>query len=159
MLFLVVTRRLWFDRASIIRFLEIVALPAGTFLFYYLVVSRGLPSQQGLFLDDARNAGFQQTALLARRVATIEAVYTGFFLMPLALASLALVFRFLSMRSLVGWFVFLVFAAGLLWGAVVFWGQDRRMPYVPHFFGRGGPGSGDVRFTRPPLLGPWAWDF
>jgi hypothetical protein len=157
-LFLVLTRRLWFDRAGINRFLEIVALPAGAFLFYYLVVSRGLPSQQGLFLDDARNAGFQQTALLARRVATIEAVYTGFFLLPLALASFALVFRFLSMRSLVGWFVFLVFAAGLLWGAIVFWGQGRRMPYVPHFFGRGGPGSGDVRYTRPPLLGSWAWD-
>ena len=157
-MFLVCTRRLWFNRAGIELFLKIVAIPAFTFLFYYLVVARGLPSQQGLFLDDAKAAGWQQGSLLARRVATIEAVYTGFFLLPLALAALSIVFSLVKMRSIAGWIVFLVFAGGMLWGVQTFWGQGRRMPYVPHFFGRGGPGSGDVRYTRPPLLGPWAWD-
>ena len=43
-----------------------------------------------------------------------------------------------------------VTAAGIAW----FWNQGRLMPYIPHFFGRGGPGSGDLQHSRPPLFGP-----
>jgi hypothetical protein len=41
-------------------------------------------------------------------------------------------------------------AAGMAW----FWNQGRLMPYIPHFFGRGGPGSGDLQHSRPPLFQP-----
>ena len=41
-------------------------------------------------------------------------------------------------------------AIGITW----MWNQGRLMPYIPHFLGRGGPGSGDVRYTRDPLFGP-----
>jgi hypothetical protein len=36
---------------------------------------------------------------------------------------------------------------------VWFAGENRWMPYIPHFLGRSGPGSGDLRAARPALAG------
>ncbi len=157
-LFLFGARRLRLDRESLGLFLKIVAIPAATFLLYYLVIAQGLPSQQGLFWDEARAAGFDEGSLLARRIVIMESVYAGFFLLPLALAAIPLLWRLTDLERPRAWLVVLGFHLILVGGAVAFWKEGRRMPYIPHFFGRGGPGSGDVRSARPPLADAQFWD-
>jgi hypothetical protein len=157
--YLIIARRLRFDRESAATFLRIVAIPATTFLAYYLVVSRGLPSQQGLFLDQAKSAGIDETWLLFRRLTVMEMVYIGLFVLPIvlgAVGSLWSMFKRISQQALL---VFLAWESILIAGVVWFWGEGRRMPYIPHFLGRSGPGSGDLRNARPPLAAPETYDW
>jgi 4-amino-4-deoxy-L-arabinose transferase-like glycosyltransferase len=158
-LFLIGARRLRFDRESLRRFLQVVAIPAATFLLYYLVISQGLPSQQGLFWHEARAAGITEGTLLAKRIAIFEAVYGGFFLLPLALAAIPLLWRLIDLERPRAWVLVLGFHLILVGGAVAFWKDGRRMPYIPHFFGRGGPGSYDVQASKPPLGTDQFWNW
>ncbi|MGH2548332.1 MAG: hypothetical protein ACRDHN_03030, partial [Thermomicrobiales bacterium] len=158
-LYLIASRRLNLDRVSVDPFLKIVAIPAITFLLYYLVIARGLPSQQGLFLDQARDAGIDQGSLLAKRIGILESVYAGFYLLPLALAALPLIWKLTEFTRPRAWILFCAFEVFMVAGVVAFWKDGRRMPYIPHFFGRSGPGSGDLRGARPPLEGPQFWNW
>jgi 4-amino-4-deoxy-L-arabinose transferase-like glycosyltransferase len=158
-LFLIGARRLWFDRESLRLFLRIVAIPAATFLLYYLVISSGLPSQQNLFWEEARSAGIAETALLTKRIAIMESVYGGFFLLPLALAAIPLLWRLTDLERPRAWVPVLWFHLILVGGAVAFWKDGRRMPYIPHFFGQGGPGSYDVQASKPPLADAQFWNW
>jgi 4-amino-4-deoxy-L-arabinose transferase-like glycosyltransferase len=158
-LFLIGARRLRFDRESLRLFLQVVAIPAATFLLYYLVISQGLPSQQNLFWEEARAAGITEGALLAKRIAILESVYGGFFLLPLALVAIPLLWRLTDLERPRAWVLVLGFHLVLVGGAVAFWKDGRRMPYIPHFFGKGGPGSGDVRAARPPLADAQFWNW
>jgi hypothetical protein len=151
--YLVLARRLRFDRASIASFLRIVAIPAATFVGYYLLVSRGLPHQQGLFLDEAEAAGVGQTWLLVRRLTVIELVYAGLFVFPIAAALVPALGTLTRLTRLRQWLVVLVWEAVLVGGVVWFGDEGKWMPYIPHFLGRSGPGSGDLRAARPSLAG------
>jgi hypothetical protein len=150
-LYLIAARRINPNRQGLDLFLKIVAIPAATFLLYYLVIARGLPSQQGLFLDEARAAGWDEGSLLAKRIGILESVYTGFYLLPLALAAIPLIWKLTDLRRPRAWIVVGIFQMFMIGGVVSFWKDGRRMPYIPHFFGRSGPGSGDLRGARPPL--------
>jgi hypothetical protein len=158
-LYLFASRRMNPDRAGVDLFLKIVAIPAATFVLYYAVIARGLPSQQGLFLDEARAAGWDEGSLLAKRIGILESVYAGFYLLPLALAAIPLLWKLTNLVRPRAWLVFGVFEAFMIGGVVAFWKDGRRMPYIPHFFGRSGPGSGDLRNARPPLFGPEVWNW
>jgi 4-amino-4-deoxy-L-arabinose transferase-like glycosyltransferase len=158
-LFLIGARRLWFNRESIRLFLQVVAIPAATFLLYYLVISQGLPSQQSLFWDEARAAGIAESVLLTKRIAIMESVYSGFFLLPLALVAIPLLWRLTDLERPRAWLVVLGFHLILVGGAVAFWKDGRRMPYIPHFFGQGGPGSYDVQASKPPLADAQFWNW
>jgi 4-amino-4-deoxy-L-arabinose transferase-like glycosyltransferase len=151
--YLLATRQLRYDRSSAIRFLRIVAIPAITFLGYYAVVSRGLPHQQGYFLDEARAAGIDETWLLIKRLTIIEAAYIGLFVLPVAVAAcrgFAGVFRLGQPLQLL---IVMIWEGILVGGVIWFASEDRWMPYIPHFLGRAGPGSGDLRNARPPIAG------
>jgi 4-amino-4-deoxy-L-arabinose transferase-like glycosyltransferase len=151
--YLVLSRRLRFSRSAVVPFLRVVALPALTFVGYYLFVSRGLPDQQGYFLDEARAAGFAETWLLVRRLTVIETVYIGLFVFPLVAAAVPAFAALTRLDRSRQWLAVLSWEAILIGGLVWFAGEDRWMPYIPHFLGQAGPGSGDLREARPALAG------
>lgn len=157
--YLVLARQLKPDRAGALRFARVVAIPAITFLAFYLVISRGLPSQQGLFLDEAKTAGWAETWLLIRRLTVMELSYLGLFVLPIAIAALGSLWGIWARISRPALLVFLGWESILVAGVVWFWGEGRRMPYIPHFLGQAGPGSGDLRNARPPLATPETFDW
>src|SRR5262249_18582721 len=136
--YLVLARRLRFDRASIAPFLRVVAIPATTFVGYYLLVSRGLPRQQGLFFDEAKAAGAGQTWLLVRRLTVIGLVYAGLFISPLAAALVPALGALTRLTRLRQWLVVLAWEAVLVGGVVWLASDGKWMPYIPHFLGRAG---------------------
>jgi hypothetical protein len=146
--------RLRIDRQPIRSLAAIGLIPAVTMLLLYTVFNNGLPSQQGLFLSEMKSAGPTETWLLMKRLAVIEIAYTGFFVLPLIIGAMVGVWRALgnlptyAIRTVIA--AVAITAAGMAW----FWNQGRLMPYIPHFFGRGGPGSGDLQHSRPPLFQP-----
>jgi 4-amino-4-deoxy-L-arabinose transferase-like glycosyltransferase len=152
--YLVLSRRLRFARSSIAPFLRVVAIPALTFIGYYVLISGGLPHQQGYFLDEAKAAGFDETWLLVRRLTVIELVYIGLFVLPIVAAAIPAFAQLTRLDRTIQWIAVLSWEAMLIGGLVWFAGEDRWMPYIPHFLGRAGPGSGDLRSARPPLAGP-----
>ena len=156
--YLLLSRRLAFTRASLVSLLRVGAIPAATCLLFYLVVSAGLPDQQSLFFDEIRTATPAETWLLVRRIAVMEAVYVGLFLLPLMLAATGAVVAAIDFRSRGRWLTFAASTSLIMGGVGWFWGEGRRMPYVPHFLGRGGPGSADLRGARPPLAGDGWFD-
>jgi hypothetical protein len=152
--FLVLSGRLRLNRASVVHFLRVVAIPASTTILYYLVIARGLPSQQDYFLDEARAAGIGETVLLIRRLTVIEALYAGLFVAPLVVALLPAWRKLTDLGSPRAWLVLAAWEAVVIGGLMWFWTEGRRMPFVPHFLGRAGPGSADLRNARPPLAAP-----
>lgn len=151
--YLLLARRLRFDRRSVFQVTRIVALPVLTFLAYYAFVSQGLPSQQGYFLEEARAAGFDETWLLVKRMTVIEIVYIGLFVFPIVAAALPKFSELINLNRTRQWLLVLVWEAMLVGGVVWFAGEERWMPYIPHFLGRSGPGSTDLRGSRAHIAG------
>lgn len=157
--YLVLTRQLGLDRASFRRLVRIVAIPAATFLTYYLVISRGVPTQQELFLGELKAAGPAETWLLFRRLTVMEMVYTGLFVLPIVAGVVGSAWQLASLASRRAWALFCVWEGILIAGVAWFWLEGRRMPYIPHFLGRAGPGSGDLRNSRPPIASAATFDW
>jgi hypothetical protein len=149
-----VSGRLRPNRESIRTVEAIGLIPAAVMLLIYTVFSDGLPSQQGLFLHEVREADFSETWLLIKRLGVIEIAYIGFFCLPIAIGACFAAWR--GITALPGYALRVLLGASALTavGITWFWTQGRFMPYIPHFLGRGGPGSGDVRYTRAPLFSP-----
>ena len=163
---LVLTRQLWFDRRSLVRFLEIVAIPAVMLVLYYLWLFfvHGVPEQQDAFVSQVLDSGIGGSWLLLRRMTYFETVLAGLFILPIALASLAgivdLVRRRIFLRgeglsprvaalrlgALAGWLVIVLF------GAIVTIGDDYLMPYISQYVGTSGVGPNDLFGGRPQLL-------
>ncbi|HRA46809.1 MAG TPA: hypothetical protein PK819_01925 [Thermomicrobiales bacterium] len=149
-----VSGRLRIGDRPVQRLLRIGALPAIAMVIPFALHNDGLPSQQKLFLTQLQDAPASETWLLLRRMAVIETMYFGLFALPLVFgcarhlllrADRARWWQTLSIG--IGW---MVIGVGGMW----MWNQGKLMPYIPHFLGKGGPGSGDVRYTREPLFGP-----
>ena len=157
--YLLIARRLPISRASVRDLVRIGGIPAATTAIFYLIVSAGLPSQQDLFLSEVRSATVAETLLLIRRLTVMESAYIGLFVLPLLVAGAGAAMRSMSFAERRSWLLFTGAAAVVAGGIGWFWGQGRIMPYIPHFLGRGGPGSGDLRSSRPPLFEPavYSW--
>lgn len=166
-IYLAVTGRLRFDRASARLLAQVAAAPVVTALWYYLIFARGVPRQQDLFWSQAKDAWFDEAWLLVQRLTFIELMFGGFFALPLALAALTAGRAGLRFRWKPAWAIF------ALWALVIALGQryfldphtrlldeDRRvMPYIPHFLGRAGLGAGDLRNARPAIAADWLWNW
>jgi len=151
--YLLVARHLRMDRASMLHVLRVVTIPALTFIGYYLLISQGLPSQQGYFLNEAKAAGLDETWLLIKRMTVIEFVYIGLFVFPIVAAALPSFGELTKLDRTRQWILVLTWEAILAGGVVWFASESRWMPYIPHFLGRSGPGAGDLRGARPELAG------
>ena len=163
---LVLTRQLWFNRRSLIRLLEVAAIPAAMLILYYLwlIFVHGVPEQQDAFTSQIFEAGVGGTWLLLRRMTYFETVMAGLFVLPIALASIVgvvdivrrrvflrgerLTRRVAALRliAIAGWLLIVLF------GAIVTVRDNYLMPYVSQFVGTSGLGPNDLFGGRQPLL-------
>ena len=165
-LWLLITRRVTWDRAGAMLLLRVWAVPAATAAWYWLIFARGLPSQQGLFLEEAKAAWFGEAWLLVQRLTYLELVYGAFFALPLLLAALFAGRELVQFRRPWAW------AGVAVWGAVLLLGlrhfadpnvqlldsSRRLMPHIPHFFNRQGIGARDLRGYHLPVADVWVWE-
>ena len=154
--FLVITRRLWFNRESILRLMQLGALPVLGLTGYYLWLRFGndVPHVQQSFFREILEEGWRGTWWLLRRLTVVELMYLGFFTLPIVAALLPRLRPLLKSIPPRGWVLFAVWQAILLIGVTALWMKGARMPYIAQFFGSGGLGAPDILGSRPILLGP-----
>jgi hypothetical protein len=154
LLFLLLARRLRFDRCSLLLALEVIVLPALTMAAYYAWLRYGnaMPAVQTSFFREAIHEGWSGTWLLVRRLTVVELMYLGLLTLPLMTAALLAVTRLMAAIPRRGWLLFAAWQAILLVGVTAYWVRGVRMPYIPQFFGAGGLGPPDVLGSRPVLL-------
>lgn len=153
-LFLVVTRRPRFDRASVVLLLQAAALPALAAAGYALWLRYGndVPRVQVSFFREVLEEGWRGAWWLARRLAVVDLIYLGFFTLPLMAAVIPFVRRLAVGLSGRGWLVFGVWAVVAISGVAALWMRSARMPYVAQFFGAGGLGPADILGSRPRIM-------
>ncbi|MFT4039562.1 MAG: hypothetical protein QM692_15350 [Thermomicrobiales bacterium] len=155
-LWLLLTRRLWFNRASVVLLLQLVTPFALVMAGYYAWLrTSGVPPQvQSAFLREALEEGWAGAWWLLRHLTFVEVMYFGFFTLPIVAAALPYTRSLLRGLSRPGWVIALLWGGVAVAGVVLFWQRGARMPYIPQFFGSGGLGPPDVLGSRPILLGP-----
>jgi 4-amino-4-deoxy-L-arabinose transferase-like glycosyltransferase len=155
-LFLLLTRRLRFDRASFLLLIQIVALPivaAGGY-FLWLRFGNDVPRVQVSFFREVLEEGWSGTWWLVQRLAVVDLLYLGLFTLPLMVAALPFARELMRGISWRGGALFTVWAAIAVVGVMELWMRGARMPYVAQFFGAGGLGAPDVLGSRPILITP-----
>ena len=151
-LYLVLTRRLWFNWPSLRLALQAALGPALMLVAYYAWFIRlndvpDVTSVQQGFFDRAVDEGLAGTWQLIRYLAFFDVMYLGLFLLPLTLALLPGFSAVPTQRffaSAWGYWLFLVSILLLMFGVIQFSTQGRLMPYFPQFLGSGGYGPADV---------------
>jgi 4-amino-4-deoxy-L-arabinose transferase-like glycosyltransferase len=155
--YLFVSRQLWFDRRSVRRTLQVALAPAIMLLAYYawLYWVNDVPDVQEGFLDRARGYGWDGVWHQVRYLTYFELAYLGFFLIPLTVAMLP-GFRARLPQPLFsspfGYWAFLGWVGALITGLFLLTKQGRQMPYIGQFLGAGGFGPGDVPGPRRRLI-------
>lgn len=157
--YLIMAKRIRFERASVWRFVDVVAVPVVATIAYYLwlFLVHGVPEQQDAFLQQVVDAGWSGSWQLIRYMTYIEAVYIGFIMLPIAVACVPS-FRRLLPRGLWRWNLVAAWATMLLIGLVAFGlGPGRmppaKMPYISQFVGMHGVGPTDLWGGRAWLIG------
>ncbi|MGI9148391.1 MAG: hypothetical protein ACR2IK_17890 [Chloroflexota bacterium] len=135
--------------------LQTSAIPAVTAVAFtvWLREFNGTPWALSLFWSDIATAGWGGVLGLGPRLAVTEALYVGFFVLPIAVACLSRPRRL--GQDLRGWarLAALAWATFVSVGAVAFWlGGQRTMPYVGQFVTPTGIGPEDLIAARPVLL-------
>ena len=149
--FLLVARRVQFDRASLVLLVQLVTLPAVAIAGYYpwLRYGNDVPTVQTSFFREAIEEGWSGTWWLVQRLTVVELMYLGFFTLPLVVAVLPRLTRLTKGIPILGWRLFALWQAILLVGVTALWVGGARMPYVQQWFG-----SGAARRARRPRLTP-----
>jgi 4-amino-4-deoxy-L-arabinose transferase-like glycosyltransferase len=157
--YLLASRRLRPNREGIGLFLRVTAIPATATLLYYFWITRvhGVPVQQRSFFDSMRQAGWPGTWQLARWLTFVIAMYLGFFVLPIAVATLGLVPRLVRVVPPLGRVVFCGWGAIVVVGTALLgqpgrWPRGTRMPYIAQYVGTSGLGPPDIRGGRPLLF-------
>jgi 4-amino-4-deoxy-L-arabinose transferase-like glycosyltransferase len=161
---LLVQRRLRLDRASLLLFLQVVAIPALALVAYYawLFLIHGVPEQQGAFTERVTEAGWGASALLVARMTFIAAMYLGLFGLPVVVGALGALPRVLQTQRPIGWAVtgawLLMLVAGVRYFDSLGFEPPPmpRMPYIPQYLGPSGLGPADLIGERPWLV---SWQF
>jgi hypothetical protein len=155
LMFLLLSRRLRRDRASLLVVIQLFALPLLAVGGYYLWLRYGndVPRVQSQFFREILEEGWSGTWWLVRRLTVVELMYLGFFTLPLIAAALPRVRGLIRATAPPGWILFAAWQAILLVGVTAFWTRDAFMPYIGQFFGSGGLGAPDILGSRPILLG------
>lgn len=155
-IYLLISRRLWWNRQSLWRFLRVVAIPAVVTILYYiwLLKIRGVPVQQQSFVNAAKAAGVSGTWQLTRWLTFIEFMYLGLFVLPITVAALFRLPRLFAIRSALGVALYLGWAAIVIGGVAIFgqpghWHASTRMPYIPQYLTPWQLGPPDIKGGRP----------
>jgi hypothetical protein len=156
LLFLLLSRRMRFDRASALLVFQLFVLPLLAVGGYYLWLRYGndVPQVQSKFFREILEEGWSGTWWLLRRLTVVELMYLGLFALPLMVAALPGVRGIMRATAPRGWILFAAWQAILLVGITALWASGALMPYIGQFFGSGGLGAPDIRGSRPILLGP-----
>ncbi|MFL5759962.1 MAG: glycosyltransferase family 39 protein [Thermomicrobiales bacterium] len=152
--YLLLSRRLRPNRAGLGLFLQIVAIPVGATVAYYVWLKyfNDVPNVQTGFLDEARNAGVSGGWRLTRHLLFIALMYLGFFCLPIVIALIPGLRRLVRGMPTGGWILFLGWEPLLILGLATSYLAGRWMPYVPQFVGAGGLGPPDVLGSRPRMF-------
>src|SRR5829696_7821898 len=156
LLFLLLSRRLRRDRASLQVLIQLFAPPllaAGGY-FLWLRYGNDVPQVQSTFFREVLEEGWSGTWWLLRRLTVVELMYLGLFTLPLIVAVLPGVRGLVRTVAPRGWILFATWQAILLVGVTAFWARGALMPYIGQFSGSGGLGAPDILGSRPILLGP-----
>jgi hypothetical protein len=157
---LLLTGRLWFRRADLRRLLAVAALPAAMLVAYYVWLRwfNDVPDVQQHFLDEVRDAGWEGTWLLARRIPVYAVFYSGLLLIPILVAIAPW-----RVREQVRARSPLLFYVGAGWLTVILavlylaGRRGQQMPFVPQFVGLAGLGPPDVLGSRERLVESGSW--
>ncbi|CAA9555992.1 MAG: hypothetical protein AVDCRST_MAG43-1475 [uncultured Thermomicrobiales bacterium] len=158
-IYLVASRRWWFNRDGLVLAGRVAAIPALTLVGYglWLTQIHGVPEQQGQFVDRIMEAGLDDSRLLIGRLIFIIIAYIGLFVLPLTLSSFVSLQRWRLPRTRSGVIFFIVWSTILVLGALIFFNEGRVMPYIQQFWGLHGVGPTDIVGGRPLAISPrWA---
>ena len=152
---LVLARRLRWDRAGLRTVARVAGAPLGACVGYYLWIrlAHGVPTAQTNLFGEIRGTGWPGLVETATNVTFVEMAYVGLFVLPIAVLVVLGAPRLVAAGTLPGWFLGTVWGALVVIGVALFAAQDRYMPYVPQFLASWGLGAGDVRGGRPPVVG------
>lgn len=156
-LYLIVTRRLWFNGRSVRLALQVALAPAVMLIGYYVWLTwfNDVTDVQQGFFDEMTRYGWSGAWHLVRYLTYIELAYMGLILVPIVVAIVPTGRSTLdtsSFRSPLGYWSFLGLLGILITGLFFFTAQGRKMPYIPQFVGAGGLGSPDVPGSRMRLI-------
>jgi hypothetical protein len=153
--FLLVTRRLHVDRASVVLVARVIALPAMVMVGYYLWLhaSGGAGAMQAGFAREVLERGTWGTWWLLRWLTVFVLIYAGFFTLPIVAAALPQMQQATAAVSRRGWILFALLGMAVTVGVGALALRDVFMPYIPQFVGPSGLGPPDLLGGRPILLG------
>ena len=123
--FLLLSRRLRFDRASLLVLVQLFALPLLAAGGYYLWLRYGndVPQVQSTFFREILDEGWSGTWWLLRRLTVVELMYLGLFTLPLIVAALPGVRGIVRAIAPRGWILFAAWQAILLVGVTALWAR------------------------------------
>ncbi len=159
---LLLNRQLRPDRRSAALVARVAAAPTAAAVAYYLwlVFVHGVPTWQTNFVRALREAGWEESWLLAERMTFIEVMYLGFFALPVVAAALRALVRLPRFDSALAWGLVAGWASALVVGLFAFGAYRREsippmplMPYVPQYLGPHGLGPADLHGSRAWLVG------
>jgi len=150
-IYLLASRRWWFNREGLALTCRIAGIPALTMLAYgvWLTVIHGVPERQGDFLVEVERAGFGDSRLLIGRLIFISIAYIGLFVLPITLSTFVSLNRWRLPRTRSGVAFLAIWTGIILFGAWTFYEAGRVMPYVQQFLGLHGVGPTDLVGGRP----------
>jgi hypothetical protein len=157
---MLLARRIRVERGSLIRVLEVIAIPAVVVVGHlaWLRLFNGVPKDQAGFTEQLLDLGARDGGLLVGRLAFVELMYAGLFVLPVAIGALRALPTAVKDMSRRAWIPVAGIGAVLLVGFGFFQGSSRRMPYVPSWFTPSGLGADGILGNRSPILQPWVQD-
>jgi Dolichyl-phosphate-mannose-protein mannosyltransferase len=152
--YLLMSRRLRFDRASLILLAQLVAIPLVVMAGYYAWLFSGpnMDAAQTGFLREVEERGRDGTWWLVRWLTVFQLVYLGFFTLPIIVAAIPALRGLVRRMRAPGWLLFVLWAASAIAGVGVLYSRGELMPYIPQFFGSSGLGPPDLVGGRPIVL-------
>jgi len=153
--FLIASRRLHFDRASLRLMVQLVTLPLLAIggYFAWLISGENVGAMQGSFLREIEQGGWEGTWWLMRWLTLFTLLYLGFFILPLIGAVLPFDHHLAPGISPRGRLFAALWALAVIFGVGGLAQRGDLMPYLPQFVGPMGLGPPDLLGGRPLLLG------
>ena len=155
--YLVVAGRLRRDRVSLRLCLYVALLPViGAAIYYvWFNYSHGVAgtTAQDNYFESWSDAGVAGIATMIGRIAFLDAMFLGLFVLPVGLAALPRVRKLVASVPKFGWVAMAGVVTVVVTAAAVYpsW---LRLPLAPHFITNEGLGpTGDLRGGRLPLVG------
>lgn len=155
-IYLVASRRWWFNRDGLVTAWRVSGIPALTLIVYFLWLNliHGVPEQQGEFVERITEAGLGDSRLLIGRLTFISIAYIGLFVLPITLSTFISRDSWRLPRTRSGVAFLAIWTGIILFGAWTFNEEGRVMPYIQQFLGLHGVGPTDLIGGRPLAISP-----